>query len=138
LTPRSPEQIKSVVFATIPKTQVACQMGGSWWSKSRNRYCHVLFFTTWQATAPAAGSTTTGQCPTRSIQWGLLALPVGRNERQGLYRGQSRSPAQLFMSLKTAHQSRGPEDSQLGQGERHGLVEEGAGLLPGERQPACA
>jgi hypothetical protein len=33
LIPRSTEEIKSVVFTTIPKTQIACQMTGSWWSK---------------------------------------------------------------------------------------------------------
>jgi hypothetical protein len=47
----------------------------------------VLVFTTWQATATGAGSTTTRPCPTRSIQGGYLALPDGRNERQSLYRG---------------------------------------------------
>jgi hypothetical protein len=90
LIPRSTEQIKSVVFTTIPQTQVACQMAGSWWSKCRNRYWHVLLVTTWRAIATDSGSNAIHS-------GGSLAPPDGRNERQGLYRGQSRSPARLFI-----------------------------------------
>jgi hypothetical protein len=38
---------------------------------------------------------------------------------------------------KAANQSMGPEDSRFGPGERHGLVEDASGLLPGGQGGMC-